>query len=89
MTIRRLFSLEFFPTLSNREEFFQKITQDDGLAISIFGQYALLLTLSFAYGVVMGSYYGVAQALVAGVKIAVLFSLVLVRTVSEPEALAA
>ncbi len=78
MAKKRLFSLEFFPTLSNREEFFQKITRDDGPAISIFGQYAMLLGLSFAYGVVMGCYHGVAQALVAGVKIAVLFSLVLV-----------
>jgi hypothetical protein len=71
-------SLDFFPTLHNREEFFQRITDEDSSLLKIFSQYLMLCILSFAYGAVMGSYHSFTQAIASGVKVSVLFSLVLV-----------
>ena len=74
---QKLFSFELFPTLQNREEFFQKITQGEGAGIRILNQYLLLSLFAFFYGVVMGSYHSFLQAVAAGVKVSLLFTLVL------------
>jgi hypothetical protein len=73
----KLFSVEVFPNLQNRDEFFQKITQEEGSWARLVSQYLLLNVFSFLYGIVMGSYHGVPQALASGVKVMCLFSLVL------------
>ncbi len=78
MASTKLLSLEFFPTLHNREAFFERLTQDQRAGRRIVNQYLLISLLSLAYGFVMGSYHGLAQALAAGVKVFVLFSLALV-----------
>ncbi len=77
MEKNRLFSFAFFPTFQNKDEFFQKITQDEEPLRRILNLYLLLNIFSFFYGVVMGSYHGVLQALIAGVKVPLLFSLAL------------
>ncbi len=74
----KLLSFEFFPTLQNREEFFDKITQESGAATRIISQYLMFCILAFLYGVVMGSYHSVLQAVAAGGKVVVLFGLALV-----------
>lgn len=74
---KSIFSFEFFPTLQNREEFFQKITNSEGALRRIGSQYLLVCILSFLYGVVMGSYSGFLQAIAAGAKVCVLFTLAL------------
>jgi len=77
MKVKNLFSFEFFPALQNTDSFLEKITRDENIAARIFNQYFLLTVFSFIYGIVMGSYHSVVQALVSGAKVAVLFSLVL------------
>jgi len=77
MSIKKLLSLEFFPTLQNREEYFQKITKETGTTARILNQYLLLCIFSFSYGAVMGSYHSLSQAIASGAKVTVLFSLVL------------
>ncbi len=74
---KSIFSFEFFPALHDREEFFEKITRDEGAGRRISGQYLWICLLSFGYGVTMGAYHGFLQALVAGVKVTALFSLAL------------
>jgi hypothetical protein len=78
MSKRKILSFEFFPTLQNSEEFFQKITRDEGATVRIMSQYLLMLFFSFLYGAVMGSYHSLEQAITAGVKVAVLFSLAII-----------
>ena len=78
MATGRLFSREFFPTLQNRDAFFQQIIDEDHSGARIANQYFLLVLFSFFYGAVMGAYHGFYQAISAGVKVAVLFSLVLI-----------
>ena len=71
-------SFRYFPRLQNKDEFFKEITQQEGAVIRIFHQYLMVIIFSFAYGIVMGSYHSFLQAVVAGVKVSVLFSLVLI-----------
>ena len=78
MSSNRTGFFEYFPALQNTDEFFQKITRPDCFARRIWSQYLLLLLFSFVYGVVMGAYHSVTQALVSGIKVAVLFSLVII-----------
>ena len=73
----KILSLEFFPTLHNKEEFFKKITEDKGGGRRILNQYLLICLFSFCYGIIMGCYHSFAQALAAGAKVMVLFSLTL------------
>jgi len=73
----KLISFEFFPKLQNKEDFFEKISQQTDAWRRILNQYLLLCLFSFLYGIVMGSYHGFLQAVAAGVKVSVVFSLVL------------
>lgn len=73
----RLFSFEYFPSLQSSEEFFQKITDEKNAAVRILNQLFLLCLFSFVYGLFMGGYHSPAQAIAAGVKVAVLFVLAL------------
>ncbi|MFH2035073.1 MAG: hypothetical protein ABIJ45_01620 [Candidatus Zixiibacteriota bacterium] len=73
----RLLSFEFFPSLSNSEEFFQKITAPEKAGRRIANQYFLFVIFTFIYGIVMGAYHGFAQAIAAGAKVTVLFTLAL------------
>ena len=73
-----ILSFEFFPTLSNREEFYKKITQKEGATARIINQFLMFMVFSFLYGIVMGSYHSFIQALVAGAKVSFMFIAVLV-----------
>ena len=64
----------YFPTLQNREAFFERITSDQVGAGILLKQYLLMSLFAFLYGIIMGSYNSVLQALVAGVKVSVMFS---------------
>ncbi|PKK83197.1 MAG: hypothetical protein CVT49_09805 [candidate division Zixibacteria bacterium HGW-Zixibacteria-1] len=74
----KILSFEFFPTLHNKEEFFQKIINETGGGRRIISQYLMVCLFSFLYGVVIGSYHSFIQAVAAGVKVTVLFTLALV-----------
>lgn len=73
-----IFSFEFLPTFQNRDDFFESITGEEGMHRQIISQYLFLLFFTFIYGIVMGSYHSVMQAAASGIKVSVLFSLVLV-----------
>ena len=63
----KILSFEYFPSLNNTEEFFKKITAEEGAGRRILNQLLLLSLFAFLYGVVMGSYHSLLQAIVAGV----------------------
>ncbi len=77
MRQNKLLSLDFFPTFQNKDEFFQRLTEEESPARRIFSLYFLLAGFSFLYGVVMGSYHSPLQAVTSGVKVPLLFSLAL------------
>ena len=71
-------TFDFLPTFQNKEGYFEKITGMEAAGRRIIHLYLLLILLSFIYGIVMGSYHGYIQALVSGVKVPVLFTVVLI-----------
>ncbi len=77
MKIQKLLSFEFFPTFQNRDELFHTLIQDENPVRKILSQYLLMNIFSFLYGIVMGSYHSLTQALAAGIKVPLLFSLAL------------
>jgi hypothetical protein len=74
----KLFSFEYFPSLNNTEEFFKTITGEENAGRRILNQLLLMSLFVFIYGVIMGSYHSFVQAIVAGLKLSVLFTLVLI-----------
>jgi len=71
----RLLSLAFLREFQSRDEFFEKLIDERGMLGKIGNQAVLLIAFSGIYGVVMGSYNGVLQAISSGVKVPLLFSL--------------
>ncbi|MBN2129534.1 MAG: hypothetical protein JW741_08555 [Sedimentisphaerales bacterium] len=71
----RLLSLAFLREFQNRDEFFEKLTDEQGMLGKIGNQAVLLVAFSGIYGVIMGSYNSVLQAVSSGVKVPLLFSL--------------
>ena len=78
MSSGRLFSFEYFPSLQNNEEFFNKIIGAERAGKRIANQLLLVILFSFLYGVIMGSYQGWLQAIAAGAKVSALFVLSLI-----------
>lgn len=77
MEKKKLISFEFFPTFQNKDVFFKKITQEKEPLKKILNLYFLVIIFSIIYGIVMGSYHSLLQAMTSGVKVPVLFSLTL------------
>lgn len=78
MAAAKILSFEFFPRMTNRDDFFDRLLQPDHTPSRLLNQYLQLLVFSFLYGASMGAYNSVLQAAVAGCKVAVLFTLVLI-----------
>jgi len=77
MGLSKLFSFENYPSLTNSEAFFEKIIKEEGAGTKIINQLLILCLFLFLYGVVMGAYQSPLQAIIGGIKLAVLFSLAL------------
>jgi hypothetical protein len=76
--MRKLLSLRYFPSLHDNEELFKEITEQEGALPRVLNQLLLLCFYSFLYGVVMGSYHGIPQAIASGLKVPALFVLALI-----------
>lgn len=74
----KLLSLRYFPSLHDNEELFKEITEQEGAFTRVLNQLLLLCVYSFLYGVVMGSYHSVPQAIASALKVPVLFVLALI-----------
>jgi hypothetical protein len=70
--------MEVFREFQNRDEFFEKLTGEKDMLQRIAGQCVLLAIFSSVYGVVMGAYNGILQAISSGIKVPLLFALALV-----------
>lgn len=61
------------PSFQNKDEFFELIASEESLGPRLWQSSMLLTGLLFFYGLIMGSYTGILQALTAGIKVPVLF----------------
>jgi hypothetical protein len=77
MSANSLFSFEFFQGLHNKDDFFQRITDEAIARVKLLNHLVLLVLFSCCYGLVMGSYNGWQQAVSSGVKLPILFTLIL------------
>ena len=66
------------PGLHNKDEFFEGIAREKNIGSRLWRLLGLFIAMTFFYGLIMGSYSGIAQALSAGVKVPLLFLLSLV-----------
>jgi hypothetical protein len=64
-----------FPNFQNKEEYFRTLLEESPPVKTAVQAFGLIILLSFACGFVMGIYHSFAQALAAGFKVSVLFSL--------------
>ncbi|MCP4726436.1 MAG: hypothetical protein GY863_15430 [bacterium] len=78
MSSNRINFADLFPNFQKKDDFFKRITSEEGALKKIFSLYFILCALSFFYGAAMGSYHSFLQAVTAGVKVTVLYTLVLV-----------
>jgi hypothetical protein len=78
MSKRRFLSTEFLPNFQDKEGSLESITDDKDIGRKIWNQFALVNLLALVYGVIMGCYNGSLQAASSGLKMPVLFSLLLV-----------
>jgi hypothetical protein len=78
MSIDRLNFASLLPSLQNNEEYFEKIASETNIGRRVWRLSLLLTGLTFFYGLIMGCYSGLLQALTAGIKVPVLFALSLV-----------
>ena len=77
MSKTRLFSFELFRDFQDKERFFENLTSDADIGRRIAGQYILLNVFSLIYGVVMGCYNGLEQAVSSGIKVPAFLTLTL------------
>jgi len=77
MAKTKLLSMGFFRDFQDKDNFFEKLTNDEDTLSKVASQYLLLNVCLFLYGVVMGSYNGFRQAISSGIKVPLLFSLAL------------
>ncbi|NUN09058.1 MAG: hypothetical protein HUU54_07775 [Ignavibacteriaceae bacterium] len=75
MKTKELFSFRFFPSLQNRDEYFEQLLSEEKPLSKSLNLGFFLLIFAFAYGAAMGSYHSFEQALSAALKVPVLFAL--------------
>jgi hypothetical protein len=78
MARRRIVSFDFFKSYHDKDSFYEKILDEKNVGFEILNHLILLLIFAVAYGLIMGSYNGLAQALSSGVKVPVLFILIVI-----------
>lgn len=74
----KLLSFDFFASFHNKDAFYEKIMNENNVGREIANHLVLLLFFSILYGIVMGSYNGFAQAISSGLKIPLLFILIII-----------
>jgi hypothetical protein len=67
--------IDLLPSLLNHEEYFEKIANENNIGRRIARLGAMFCCLTLFYGIIMGCYSGVLQALTAAVKVPLLFAL--------------
>jgi len=77
MERKGFFSSEFLPNFKDKDESIAKITDEKNISLKIFSQLVLVNLLALVYGAIMGCYNGFYQAVSSGVKMPILFSLLI------------
>ena len=76
MAKKSVLSFDFFESIHEKESYYEKITDPKIVKQKILNHLLILILFSFLYGIVMGCYNGFQQAISSGVKVPVLFVLI-------------
>lgn len=68
---------DFFQSFNQKEAFYEKIMDEQDMASKILNRLFILILFSFIYGVFMGCFNGLPQAISSGIKVPVLFTLII------------
>ncbi len=75
---KKIFSLtDFFQSFNQKEVFYEKIMAEPDMTAKILNRLFILILFSFIYGVFMGCYNGFSQAISSGIKVPILFTLII------------
>ncbi|MCK5145647.1 hypothetical protein KAR48_02765 [bacterium] len=69
--------LEFFPSFQNKDDYYDTLSRSDQSISTILLHVLALVVILFAYGLIMGCYNSLEQALTSGIKLPLLYTLVL------------
>ena len=83
MDTRKLLSLNFFFSFQDKDKFHESLVSQEDIWYKIANQFLLMIAFSFIYGIVMGSYNGLMQAIASALKLPLMLSLSVL--VSFPE----
>lgn len=78
MVKRVILSKEFLPNFHDKEGSLEKITDEKDIGQKIWNQFILVSILALVYGAIMGCYNSFYQAVSSGIKMPVLFSLLII-----------
>lgn len=73
----QLLSFDFFQSIHEKDAYFEKITNPKIVKQKLLNHLVWLILFSFIHGVVMGCYNGFLQAFFSGVKVPILFVLII------------
>jgi len=77
MEKRKILSFDFFQSFHSNDAFYERITDETQVRFEIRKHFVLLLLFSMIYGLIMGSYNSLLQAVSAAIKMPVLFLLII------------
>ncbi len=78
MSKKSFFILDFFQNFQEKDTFFESVIDEQGAFKKILNYLLTLILFSFIYGLVMGCYNGLLQALSSGIKFPILFTLIII-----------
>lgn len=77
MSEKKLFSFDFLESFQNRDTFFEKIMDEQSAGHQLLKHLLMLTIFGAIYGIVMGCYNGWEQAISSGLKVPILFILII------------
>jgi hypothetical protein len=77
MSIRKIFSFDFFQNFHSNDAFYEKITDEKQLRSGIKSHLILVILFSMIYGGIMGSYNSLPQAVSSAIKMPALILLII------------
>ena len=77
MKTHKLISFNFLQSINNKEQFYDQIMEEKDTLRNTLNHFIILCIFSCLYGVAMGCHNGLYQALSSGVKLPILFALII------------
>lgn len=78
MERKSLVFLDYFKSFHQKDVFYEQVIDEKNAIRNIFNHFLILVLFSFLYGIVMGCYNGLLQAFSSGIKLPLIFTLIII-----------